>query len=50
MSLLHEINAKGTTIIMVTHDPVLAQNSRRNIDILDGQIRDDARRSTAAVA
>lgn len=50
MSLLHEINAKGTTIIMVTHDPVLAQNSRRNIDILDGQIRDDARRNTAAVA
>jgi putative ABC transport system ATP-binding protein len=50
MSLLHEINAKGTTIIMVTHDPVLAKNSRRNIDILDGQIRDDARRQTAAVA
>lgn len=50
MSLLHEINAKGTTIIMVTHDPVLAKNSRRNIDILDGQIRDDARRNTAAVA
>lgn len=50
MSLLHEINAKGTTIIMVTHDPILAKNSRRNIDILDGQIRDDARRQTAAVA
>ena len=41
MELLREINAAGTTIIMVTHDPALAAKSQRNIHILDGQIRSD---------
>lgn len=41
MALLREINAAGTTIIMVTHDPVLATQSQRNVHILDGQIRSD---------
>ena len=40
MELLTEINDKGTTIIMVTHDPELARQSRRNIHILDGRISD----------
>ena len=38
MELLHEINAAGTTIIMVTHDQDLASRSQRNIQILDGRI------------
>ncbi len=38
MELLNEINDKGTTIIMVTHDEQLAQRSQRNIHILDGRI------------
>ena len=38
MELLQEINAKGTTIIMVTHDLELASKSQRNIHILDGRI------------
>jgi len=38
MELLQEINDRGTTIIMVTHDPELARQSRRNIHILDGRI------------
>jgi putative ABC transport system ATP-binding protein len=38
MELLHEINAAGTTIIMVTHDQELAARSQRNIHILDGRI------------
>lgn len=41
MELLHEINANGTTIIMVTHDPSLATQSHRNIHILDGEVRTD---------
>jgi putative ABC transport system ATP-binding protein len=36
MDLLHEINANGTTIIMVTHDPELASRAQRNIHIFDG--------------
>jgi putative ABC transport system ATP-binding protein len=38
MELLENINATGTTIIMVTHDPSLAGRSARNIHILDGRI------------
>lgn len=42
MELLQEINAAGTTIIMVTHDLELASKSPRNIHILDGRINDPA--------
>jgi putative ABC transport system ATP-binding protein len=38
MDLLHEINDKGTTIIMVTHDPELASRAQRNIRIFDGEV------------
>lgn len=38
MALLHEINAQGTTIVMVTHDLELAQQTSRNIFVKDGQI------------
>lgn len=40
MELLEEINAEGTTIVMVTHDPDLARRSQRNIQIIDGQVSD----------
>jgi putative ABC transport system ATP-binding protein len=36
MELLEQINAKGTTIIMVTHDPELAMRAQRNVHIIDG--------------
>ena len=40
MQLLEAINAEGTTIVMVTHDPDLARRARRNIHILDGRASD----------
>ncbi len=40
MELLEQINAKGTTIIMVTHDPELAMRAQRNIHIIDGRASD----------
>ena len=40
MELLEEINAAGTTIIMVTHDPELAARAQRNVHIIDGQVTD----------
>ena len=40
MELLEDINAQGTTIIMVTHDPELAARAQRNVHIVDGQITD----------
>jgi putative ABC transport system ATP-binding protein len=38
MDLLQEINATGTTILMVTHNPELAHRAHRQLHILDGQI------------
>jgi putative ABC transport system ATP-binding protein len=40
MELLEEINASGTTILMVTHDPELAARARRNVHIIDGMVSD----------
>jgi putative ABC transport system ATP-binding protein len=38
MELLLQINAAGTTILMVTHNPELAQQAHRQIHIVDGKI------------
>jgi len=40
LDLLEQINSRGTTIIMVTHDPELAQRAHRNVHILDGRVND----------
>jgi putative ABC transport system ATP-binding protein len=40
LDLLEEINERGTTIIMVTHDPELARRAHRNVQVLDGQVTD----------
>jgi putative ABC transport system ATP-binding protein len=40
MELLEQINAEGTTIIMVTHDPELAARAQRNVHIVDGSVSD----------
>lgn len=53
MELLEEINAAGTTILMVTHDPELAARAHRNVHIIDGQVSDlthETQRSLAAAA
>jgi putative ABC transport system ATP-binding protein len=46
MELLEQINAKGTTIIMVTHDPELAQRAQRNVHLIDGFATDLRRHRT----
>ena len=40
MNLLTEINASGTTIIMVTHELALADRAKRNIFVRDGNVSD----------
>ncbi len=50
MELLEAINAKGTTILMVTHDPELAVRAQRNVHIIDGQVSDLVRRGPSLVA
>ena len=50
MELLEEINEQGTTILMVTHDPELAARAQRNVHIIDGQVSDLLRETTASLA
>lgn len=41
MAILRQLNAEGHTVILVTHDPNIAQSARRVITIFDGKIIDD---------
>jgi putative ABC transport system ATP-binding protein len=38
MDLLREMNERGTTIIVVTHDPVVAAYTRKTFRLVDGRI------------
>lgn len=38
MELLKETNERGTTIIMVTHDPLVASYTKRTFRLVDGRI------------
>jgi len=40
LELIEEINAAGTTVVMVTHDPELAARAQRNVHIVDGMVTD----------
>jgi len=42
LQLMEEINAAGTTIVMVTHDYDLAGRAPRNVHVLDGRVTDPA--------
>ena len=43
MDLLKELNAEGTTIVMVTHSQKDAAQAQRTIDLFDGQIVSDVK-------
>jgi macrolide transport system ATP-binding/permease protein len=49
LALLGELNAQGHTVILVTHDPVVAAHARRIVELRDGRIvRDELSTPTAA--
>jgi putative ABC transport system ATP-binding protein len=46
--LLEGLNARGVTLIVVTHDAALGRRARRRIDMEDGMVRGDTRATTSA--
>jgi putative ABC transport system ATP-binding protein len=44
LNLFHKIHSQGNTIIMVTHDPDIAQQAQRIIYIRDGKIEKEKKR------
>ena len=46
MQIIHDLHAQGHTVILVTHDPGIAANANRVIEIRDGEIIADSSKST----
>ncbi|HEV8485293.1 MAG TPA: ABC transporter ATP-binding protein [Blastocatellia bacterium] len=44
MALFDDLNEQGNTIILVTHEPDIAQHAHRVLHILDGRVNRDERR------
>ena len=41
LELLHELNRKGTTVVVITHEEEVARAARRVIRLRDGEIIED---------
>ena len=44
IELMEDLNRKGLTLVVVTHDPEIGERARRRIRVVDGRIAGDTRR------
>ncbi len=47
MAIFQDLNEKGHTIIMITHEPDIAHHAKRIIHIRDGKLQKDAKNGSA---
>jgi len=45
MDIFRELNSQNRTIVLVTHEPDIAENARRVITVRDGKIIRDERKA-----
>jgi putative ABC transport system ATP-binding protein len=50
MGIFQELNERGITIVMVTHEPDIAAYARRNVVMRDGLVRSDREVSSRLIA
>jgi putative ABC transport system ATP-binding protein len=50
MALFDELHDQGLTVIMVTHDPLVAQRARRIVTLHDGKVASDQTNGRKLVA
>ena len=48
--LLEELNGRGVTLIVVTHDPSLGARARRQLRMEDGRLQSDSAQRPGAIA
>lgn len=50
MEIIHSLHAQGHTVILVTHDPNIAANANRVIELRDGKVISDTGKNTEVKA
>lgn len=50
MNLLHKLHEKGATIVIVTHDPKIAEQTQRTIQLIDGLVNNVIRNGKQVTA